>query len=522
MNENRWLSKKYKSISIQCKIAFFSTLIAGFISHGYMFFNKLSIHDDLSLNLIGGTYSFARWFLGTLAERFAYTFFGSNIGLPVLYGFISLIFLAITLALLINLLKIKSYLFVIGLSIIISSFPAITHTFSFMFVAPYYIFAFLLSVFAVYCLEHDKNLIRGGIVGTILISLSLGIYQAYITTTICTMASVLLLRLLENDDNYKNLIKKSVQYFIVIICGILLYWIITYTVNFIYCVELEPYQGINNMTHITFIELLKRVVTCYFQAFTIKSSLYYSYIKNFYYIILILYLCIAITFTCKQIKKKRYIETVLFLLLSIILPMSLQSIYLVGSDSISASMQMAEVYIFIIMVILVEHGLKYFKMNHFKTTKIVQSIIYFGSMVVIFLSGIYYIYFNNNCYLNASIAKDRTIAWMSSLVAQIKSIDGYNDSMKILYINAENKNDITFTDHLPTESDIMMYPYVLSKWENNYKWRDFLNYFCGFYMEEVDELVKEQMLDFEEVKEMQRYPNNGSIKVIDNVIVIKF
>lgn len=52
-------------------VAFRMTIIVGIISHGYIFFNKLSYHDDMSCMFsLGATYGLGRWGLG-LYRRFA-------------------------------------------------------------------------------------------------------------------------------------------------------------------------------------------------------------------------------------------------------------------------------------------------------------------------------------------------------------------------------------------------------------------------------------------------------------------
>ena len=54
---------------------------------------------------------------------------------------------------------------------------------------------------------------------------------------------------------------------------------------------------------------------------------------------------------------------------------------------------------------------------------------------------------------------------------------------------------------------------------NDYVWALFENYWCGFQPEEV---APEQYEKLQEVKEMPMYLDDGSIKVIDGVIVVKF
>ena len=62
-----YLNKKYKCLPRECKIAFISALLFGFLAHNYMFTNKLPNYDDIrTLNGFGTTFKSGRWFLWIL------------------------------------------------------------------------------------------------------------------------------------------------------------------------------------------------------------------------------------------------------------------------------------------------------------------------------------------------------------------------------------------------------------------------------------------------------------------------
>ena len=50
-------------------------------------------------------------------------------------------------------------------------------------------------------------------------------------------------------------------------------------------------------------------------------------------------------------------------------------------------------------------------------------------------------------------------------------------------------------------------------------WRNYMRYWCGYTAHEVDSNL---FIDRPEVQTMPSYPAEGSIKVIDDVIVVKF
>ena len=77
----------------------------GILAHGIMLFNKISFHDDAGLFYIGGTYSLGRWMLGVL-ENISEWFWGNTTySLPLFNGAATWLFIAVSVAVLVELLK---------------------------------------------------------------------------------------------------------------------------------------------------------------------------------------------------------------------------------------------------------------------------------------------------------------------------------------------------------------------------------------------------------------------------------
>ena len=45
---------------------------------------------------------------------------------------------------------------------------------------------------------------------------------------------------------------------------------------------------------------------------------------------------------------------------------------------------------------------------------------------------------------------------------------------------------------------------------------------CGFHMKEVDQNTYEKLENLSEVQNMKNYPNDGSIQIVDDIVVVKF
>ena len=53
-------------------------------------------------------------------------------------------------------------------------------------------------------------------------------------------------------------------------------------------------------------------------------------------------------------------------------------------------------------------------------------------------------------------------------------------------------------------------------------WRDFMKFWTGFHMNEVDETTYEMLREDPEIQAMPHYPNAGSIRIVDDIVVVNF
>lgn len=133
---------------------------------------------------------------------------------------------------------------------------------------------------------------------------------------------------------------------------------------------------------------------------------------------------------------------------------------------------------------------------------------------------VFYSYYANRCYQQAQVAQSRTIAWMTTLETQIKSQDGFSDSMQIAYLNEPCNSDLTYiVDSEFSNVELMGFTLDLRFYNS---WRDFMKFWTGFHMNEVDETTYEMLRDDPEIQAMPHYPNAGSIRIVDDIVVVNF
>lgn len=94
-------------------------------------------------------------------------------------------------------------------------------------------------------------------------------------------------------------------------------------------------------------------------------------------------------------------------------------------------------------------------------------------------------------------------------------------SLPVAYINGDKKNEENL--HLdPFDNLFRIMPYDFSTNINAYNWTYYMKIWCGYSPTQISEDDILVLSQSEEVKAMPSYPDDGSIRIIDEIIVVKF
>lgn len=264
-----------KYISRFDAIVFSSAFVLTFLVHMYTFTHKFLNHDD-----IGGLYSgvdllsSGRWFL-----HFA-TGINGNFSSSWLGALFGAFYLAVAAVLILRMLRIRRFVPTVLTAACLVAFPTVTSTYAYMFCADQYLLALALSAAAAYMISREKVplIILGGVV----MSFSMGIYQAYFPLA----ASLLVIYMLIDAINsrfasFKDFIVTGLKYCTGLAIGMILYFVILKICLKINNVELVDYQGINSMGMVSLGELIERIKAAYisFPEFYFSSPVFHSFFK---------------------------------------------------------------------------------------------------------------------------------------------------------------------------------------------------------------------------------------------------
>ena len=123
------------------------------------------------------------------------------------------------------------------------------------------------------------------------------------------------------------------------------------------------------------------------------------------------------------------------------------------------------------------------------------------------------------CYLKADVLQSQAVGYYNSLASRIRCVKGYTDEMPVVYINEDKKEDQSFAGTDPWFDSIRILPYTYSSIINNYEWKKNMAFWCGF---KPAASSAEPYENSGIVAAMPSYPDEGSIKIIDGCIVVKF
>ena len=225
------------------KYIFLWVFAFGLVAHGYCYFNGNFSHD--SLNAIYEPWPFGRIAVGRYG-RTVYQLIRGNFTLPVINGFLFLVYLSLTLFLLTDLLSIRKkvpLVLVCGILTVNSTVSLMNATY--LHDADAYGFALLMAVLGAWV---AVKLPWGGLLSIPFYTISLSIYQAYINLIIYLWLFLALLELLKGGRVGK-VYSKAFLRLLSIAGGMALYYVGHLVL--LWVTGIDEDQGYNTVTAVT-------------------------------------------------------------------------------------------------------------------------------------------------------------------------------------------------------------------------------------------------------------------------------
>lgn len=523
-------------------VIFITSLCAGLLTHGSRMFNTVLFKDDIRyISGCGATIGQGRWFLGilyTLDKKLL----GSHIGSKGFTGLFTFLLVAAACCIIAGALEIKRPLSVSLLTACAVMFPYITGLFSYSYTSLYYLISVIVSLIcAVLVYDAGNNLfslkqntwksIVLSLLAAILLSFSTATYQ----TALSSFASLLTLLAIKDCIDGKNsdfplFIKKCVFYLVCFGLAVLLYLFGNKIALAISGATLENHQGLQGMGQLSSSKIIRGIIKAYKQFLYPqydRLGIYLSYQMLWVYRCIVLLLVVILAKNLiSQIKSKNFTGALELFLLSLVLPLAIQLIFIMtdpDSDKvfIHSLMRSSELFTFVSLIWVADRHSWFDQLlsgPFLKKEKIVPAI----SALLLLYSLVYFNYHANICYMYSEITQENAISYFNRLVLRIQSLPEYKADMNVAYLGADSKDE-TGLVRQDLQGLYQTPTYGSTSLINSFNWEDYMSFWTGFSQPQVTESSElEAIAKMAEVENMPCYPDDGSIKIINDTIVVKF
>lgn len=498
--------KNLKHIPMEMMYAFIGTLLIGFLGHMYIFTHNFVNWDGITCFYIDdmSMVESGRWLLGGAAA------ISGKFTMPFVIGTLSLIYMAIGNSLLVSFFEVKKKINALLIAGLVVLSPIVTGTFTYMFTADAYFLAYLLSILAAFGAKRINKLwVRVPVAGGLLCA-SLGIYQAYGAVAIILLMLDSVILLLTAEDT-KKIIMKIGSYIGSIMLGFFSYMIIMNIFLKWRNVTLNDYQGISGLNSLSLGNMLKRIPKQYEYTWKYITTSELTHYNFFMFICFICILIIGIALLLYLSFKTHKIYRFFWIMLDLVaLPIALNMFNLVSDDTTNHLLMKMSWLMPIVLIICLSERIE---AKYYEPLQIIMAV---AVLVITF----FYYQMANIVYVNIEQRQERTYTLATRLLWRMDQIDGYFDGIPIVvtglpWIEASN--------WLPGElygipGAIGRY-YVMSGYQFV---QVYFNYLGVPFNYQWDSALVDDIMETTEYREMGIWPDKNSMKIINEVLVIRF
>ena len=524
------IKEKYDNIDKRIKMCFLSAFICGLFAHIYALTNHLYNYDELWHTPTGfGTgLEVGRWAL-SITVWIQKVLFDDCFTIPFINGMLTIILYAVAACFVVLALDIKDEFYAIIVGGLMTTFPALTCRMFFMFTTHYYAIGIAMVAAGAWIIAKKKLNILKVTVAIALTVYGMAIYQANFATAVCILVGNLLVWFITENVELKTAIKKCINYVLYLGACMALFLAGSKIALSITGKQMETYENLDKMGQLSVDQLIEGIIRCYKTFFKLPIIDVYSMNPNRIVKIafLICFLVFLYTFVKVWMMKKEVYLKVLVSLVFAVLPIAVNLIIImaISSGTMYSIMVYEIVFVFIISIACLEA----IRTCNSDITAIpnkmvidkVETLLNSVTAVMLVITVITYIWFANGNYLAMEYTNQHDNAYYQTLMTQIKSVDGYHADMPITMIGKP------VVDSTYTRQDMIGGTFNISGKSstniNAYSSWNIMTRVLGYDpVNRNSDEEEEYFRGLDEVNDMPCYPSSGSIKIIDDTIVIKF
>lgn len=498
------------------RVAFCTAMLSGLFCHMSILLSDVPNHDGLaSMYFDQNMITSGRWFLEITAG------ISSFYSLPWLIGILSVIYLSFSAAVIVKIFDINNSFIAAAIAALVVTFPSLAGNFAYVFTMDGYMLGLLLCLLAVLAVKPAADGTKkkySWILGGIFLAFGMGTYQAYLSVTIllCFFLSV---KILYGNDSIKKKIREILDFLLMGITGLGLYYVLLQILLKIQGKVLASYQGISAMAEGNKIGILSTIKLMYsdFINFTLKSKVVMPNVLSM--VCLVVLMALAVGLILRDCYKKGFFKKASFyicgLVLLLIIPCLTNSILLISADVTYHVLMRYQWIVFVIFALsVIDENIKDKEGN-------VWGLISWLTLAAAFVLAFTYTVTDNIAYSNLEKKYEKTYAYCLRLADRIEQTEGYYQGIPIAMVGVVGQDNFPTTD---ITSDVtggiigVSGDFLLYKGEN---YADFFKHYLGITLNVLPEDYVIEFYNTDMYASMASFPDAGSTKVVDGILYIK-
>lgn len=486
------------------------SMLIGIFIHMYILTNKLLNYDEVSCVFGGGgNVTFGRWFyfIMLMAVRKVFGIYS----MPWLYGIFSVFFLACSVVCIVYIFDIKNMAFQVMIAFLFMSIPVIPVTLAFMFLSPFYCAGIFMGTLAVLLLEKRKSIFLSGL----LIACTMGVYQAYIGYILGLMLLVFIFKCLKEE--HTQIVRETIPYILSVIVGAVGYIVLSKVMLVLTHSTMTDYKGLNEVGFNGISGLISKIMGSYRVFIESFTTDYYGLTSNIIFRILLV-IGMVVSLIVLFVRAKGMMNKIFLAIFVILMPMAVNVMFVLCEESdIYTLMLLPFVIVLFVPVILLEK--LSIQWNVSGAGEMLHKIIGIILIGCVSFEIVNYVMIDNEMYLKMQMSYNQAYSYYNTVVTQIKSLNGYKEDMPVAFIGNVSDSTLTYWQEFANLEEI----HGIGETDgliNIYSRIYFVQNYVGFsptWIEDTKE-IEESII----YQQMPTYPNSGSIKIVDDVVVVKF
>lgn len=515
------ISNFVNKVNKNALIAFFSAMVSGVLTHLFIMTNKVFNYNEFSVLFLDkeemtlGRMAEGRWFVGFIGQLI-----GDNYSMQMVTGIIGIMLLAVSAGMLVSLLSLKNRLYAVLLGGVLVVFPAVTSFMAFTQLGDAWFLSVFLAVWAVYICERWK---WGHFAGLVMVGLSLAIHQAYVSVAIAVMFLVIFKAVYEQEAALKELFRKIIRYLVILIGGFVFYYIGVKVSAAVFDYSLSSYHGINEMTSFTIRGIAKGIVYSYIYFFEYFFTT--KYLFSYVWVVVDVLLALTLLYyvvrsSVSGFKGGNKSNGILRILLVVLLPLGMNGLPVLLADRVGDGVDRYMMYSLVMLWVLI-----LFVADRMESVKEEQSTLKTLFLWVITAGICLHIghdyVMDNQAYYRAQAVTEQTTSYLNRIAARMEAVEGWNTDIPVHFVM---DGELFGSQDVALKEFEELAELRGTAYEPNYSASGvarFMQYYLHF---PVNLATRDQIMALEEhaeYRQMNLYPAEDSVKIIDGVLVVK-